>query len=262
MSKWKLEQWCVYATARIRYIPDRRAVYKELREHVNERCEHFRALGDSEEEAVERTLDAMGDAKEVALMLGKVHRPFWGYLYSAAVVLCLSLLIQFTVRVLLMPVDFADPSDVDSYFDSSYVGGQERVFYTEPGISTSCDGYTFTLSKAILWRTNLTEGDHETMETLTIRLDVSNPRPWEKKAEVMPWIWAEDSAGNYYYSVAEHNGDRHMISGNQHITGRFTVSYVMHLGWHLPENVEWVDLRYTRDGRDWTLRIDLTGGTS
>jgi len=260
MSKWKLEQWCLHATHLIRYPPDRKAVYRELRNHVNDRYESYRAQDAPEEDAVEKTLAAMGDAKEVALLLQKTHKPFWGYLYAIATSLCLALLIHFAVRVFLLPMDFADPSDVNQYFDSSYVGGHERVFYVEPDVSAACDGYTITLSKAVLWRTHVTGGDHETMEHLTFRLDVSNPLPWEKKANIMQWIWAEDSAGTYYSSSAENGDGDPMLYGNAYITGRFTNTYIMHIGWHLPEEVEWVDLHYTRDGRDWTLRIDLTGG--
>ena len=259
MSKWKLEQWCLHATHLIRYPPDRKAVYKELRLHVDDRYESYRAQGDSEEDAAEKTLSAMGDAREVALLLEKTHKPFWGYLYTIATALCLALLIQFAIEASLLSADFAKASEVNHYFDSSYVGGDERVLYAEPKVSASTDGYTITLSKVSMWRTYLTEGDHETMEHLTFRLDVTNPRPWEKPGDIMNWIWAEDSAGTHYYAPAEGNGSP-MFYGNQYITGRFTVSYVMHLGYHLPEGVEWVDLHYTRDGRDWNLRIDLTGG--
>ena len=260
MSKWKLEQWCLHATHLIRYPPDRKAVYRELRNHVNDRYESYRAQGDTEEDAAEKTLSAMGDAKEVALLLQKTHKPFLGYLYSIATALCLALLIHFAVRLFLMPVEFADPPEVNSYFSSSYIGGDEQVLYAEPKVSASTDGYTITLSKVSMWRTYLTGGDHETMEHLTFRLDVTNPRPWVKRGNIMQWIWAEDSAGTHYYAPIESGSGDPMFYGNQYVTGRFTNTYIMHLGSHLPEGVEWVDLHYTRDGRNWTLRIDLTGG--
>lgn len=260
MSKWKLEQWCLHATHLIRYPPDRKAVYKELRQHADDRYEGYLARGESEEDAAEKTIAAMGNAKEVALLLQKTHKPFWGYLYAIATAVCLGLLLNLVIQLFLVPAEYADAAQVNHYFDSSYVGGDEQVLYAEPKVSASTDGYTITLSKVSLWRTYMTEGDRETMESLFFRLDVSNPRPWAARGNIMQWIWAEDSLGNYYYSHAENFGGAHQIYGDQHVTGLITTTYIMHAGWHLPEGVEWLDLRYTRDGRDLTLRIDLTGG--
>lgn len=262
MSKWKLEQWCLHATHLIRYPPDRQAVYKELRQHADDRYEGYLAQGETEETAADKTLSAMGDAGEVAVLLEKTHKPFWGYLYTIATAFCLALLLHLVIQLFLAPEGFANPSQVNQYFDSSYVGGDERVLYAEPNVSASSDGYTVTLSKVSMWRTYLTEGDRETMESLFFRLDVSNPRPWAAKGNIMQWIWAEDNLGNRYAPHAENIGGAHQIYGNQYVTGLITTTYIMHAGWHLPEGVEWLDLRYTRDGRDLTLRIDLTGGDS
>ena len=79
MKHWKLTQWCVRATGRIRYSPDRAAVHEELRQHLDDRSDGFLAKGFSEEEAIEKTLDAMGDPAELAPLLAQIHKPFWGY---------------------------------------------------------------------------------------------------------------------------------------------------------------------------------------
>lgn len=264
MSKWKLEQWCVHATARIRYGPDRKEVYKELREHADERFDHFRAQGNSEEDAVDRTLNAMGDATEVAVMLEKVHRPFWGYLYSTAkyivLILAITCLCQLLGKAWENMYEYPTPSG--NYWSDDYVGGDRRVLNIQSGTSITCDGYTVTLTQASMWRTWLEEGDHDTMEHLYFQLEVTNPRPWAKAAEIMNWIWAEDSQGTHYYCYAEQLSSDHdcVLYGNRYETGPFTTVYEMHIGWRIPEGTEWIDLRYTRDGRDWTIRIDLTGG--
>ena len=61
MEHWKLTQWCTYAVSKIKYTPDRRAVYDELRQHLDDRCEDLLAQGMSKEEAAERAIELMGD---------------------------------------------------------------------------------------------------------------------------------------------------------------------------------------------------------
>ena len=265
MSKWKLEQWCVHATARIRYGPDRKAVYKELREHVDDRYENLLARNNTEVEAAEQTLAAMGDAREVSAMLEKVHRPFWGYLYSTAkyivLILAITCLCQLAGRVWENRYAYHAPSG--NYWSDDYVGGDRRVLHSQPGTSVTCDGYTIKLTRASMWRTDL-DYTNETLDHLYFQLEVTNPRPWAQPADIMNWIWAEDSRGTYYYSYAEKLldvSDQHKnFYGNYYQTGPFTAVYEMHIGWRIAEETEWIDLHYTRDGRNWTIRIDLTGG--
>ena len=82
MQHWKLGKWCNQAVRLIRYPPDRKEVFEELRQHVDDRSDLFLAQGFSQEEAVEKTLLAMGDADELAPQLAAIHRPFWGFAYS------------------------------------------------------------------------------------------------------------------------------------------------------------------------------------
>ena len=266
MSKWKLEQWCVHAVHRIRYGPDRKAVYKELREHVDDRYEHFREQGDPETDATEKTLSAMGDAWEVAALLEKAHRPFWGYLYTfakwAVILLAIVCLYQLLSRVWDNRYAYKKPPD-------EFVYGYQQVLSAHPDTTVTCDGYTITLTQASLWRKEVNYSDFDTLEELIVQLEITNPRPWSQPPSIVDWIWAEDSGGNHYYSYAEELPEyppdipKHKILQTASIrTNLFTTVYSLHIGYQLPESIEWIDLRYTRDGRDWTLRIDLTGGTS
>jgi len=267
MSKWKLEQWCVYAAHGVRYLPDRKQVYKELRQHVDDRYESFTARGEGEEEAVAHTLDAMGDAGEVSAMLALVHPPFWGYLYSTVkwIVILMACVCLLYLPYYLNHTHYYkfDRPKVEDWTDG-YIVGVEPVMYAEPGTSVTCDGYTVTLTNAALWRTPLKDSqDHDTLEYLAFQLEVTNPRPWAQTPDVMKWISAEDSNGNYHYAYKEafYIGLRdECFFGNSYRVDLFTTLYRMHMCWHLPEGTEWVDLHYNRDGRDWTIRIDLTGG--
>ena len=61
MKNWKLTNWCNVAVHKIRYGPDREAVFLELKQHLDERSDSFLAKGLSKTEATEKTLEVMGD---------------------------------------------------------------------------------------------------------------------------------------------------------------------------------------------------------
>ena len=83
---------------------------------------------------------------------------------------------------------------------------------------------------------------------------------WSEQADIGRWFWAEDSAGNYYYSFYEAYDSEKHVRGNNYRTGLFTETYEMWLSGYEGEDLQWVDLHYDRSGRDLVLRIDLTGG--
>ena len=109
MKNWKLTNWCQVATHTILYHPDRKAVCTELRQHVDERCDSFLEKGMEEKEAVAKTLEVMGNPYELAVILGKIHRPYWGFAYSISkalaiglAIFALALLVVNSVRILFV----------------------------------------------------------------------------------------------------------------------------------------------------------------
>lgn len=79
MSKW-LEQ----ATSKIEFTPDREAVRRELADHLQDRQSRYAARGLPPEEAEAAAVADMGDPVEVAEELGKLHAPWWGYLWRVS----------------------------------------------------------------------------------------------------------------------------------------------------------------------------------
>lgn len=75
-------QWLERATEKIEFEPDREAVRLELADHLQDRQERYAAKGLSPEEAETAALADMGDPADIAEELGKLHRPFWGYLWA------------------------------------------------------------------------------------------------------------------------------------------------------------------------------------
>lgn len=88
------ESWLYRATREIRFAPDREAVRQELRGHLADRVEALVEQGRPLPEAEEAAVEAMGDPEAVAAELGRIHAPWWGYLWRASrVVLVLAVVI-------------------------------------------------------------------------------------------------------------------------------------------------------------------------
>ena len=96
----KTRGWLDTATKGIRFGPDRRAVRKELADHLEDKhaalCRAFPDI--PPEEAEQRALDSMGDPAEIGRELARLHRPWLGYLWRASQVL-LALCLLWTISV-------------------------------------------------------------------------------------------------------------------------------------------------------------------
>ena len=75
------EYWLDTATGKIRFAPDRAAVRREFRDHLEDRMEAGRAKGLSPYEAESAATAAMGDPVALAEELGRIHSPWWGRLW-------------------------------------------------------------------------------------------------------------------------------------------------------------------------------------
>ena len=72
--------WLSAATSKIRFAPDRAAVYRELSGHLEDKIEANQAKGMAPYDAEQAATAAMGDPRELAEELGRLHAPWWGYL--------------------------------------------------------------------------------------------------------------------------------------------------------------------------------------
>lgn len=274
MNSKKFFNWCREAVSGIRYRPDRDAVHEELYCHLEDRYEAYLAQGMNPQEAEERTLLAMGSAREIAPQLASVHPPFWGYL----LVISRCILVLLTVLALILSVRFLRENDFwessfgmvypfhnyDAYADTFYQDTNEtsaRILYLEPECRIRTDGYTISATDAAWWKTTYTTGKEQ--EVFYVRLEVNNFAPWAEQPQAITMFWAEDSLGNRYYNRYEHmRSDQGYLGGGCRRTGLFTYTFELYLDNFVSQEAQWIDLRYNRDGRDLTLRIDLAGGVS
>ena len=75
------DYWLDTATSKIRFTPDRKAVRRELQDHLEDRMEAGKAQGLSPYEAETAATAAMGDPVALAEELGRIHSPWWGRLW-------------------------------------------------------------------------------------------------------------------------------------------------------------------------------------
>ena len=275
MVKLRFQAWYRRAVSKIIYIPDRIAAEQELKDHMEDCYEQLLAQGFSPEEAELRTVEAMGDADEVARQLAAVHRPFWGLLQQRSrkvLIIMIVLTALFLGGHLVDRYALANGYDTPKYANfnpytaTRYIddaGRYNRVFSSAPNTSIRSDGYTVTLTDVALWRHTYenTSGTVQEEETLYFQLKFFNPRPWAVHDDVSRWFWAEDDLGNYYsaFCQIESLSSPAVYSTSYH-TAPLTYIHDMYLSNYVSQDAQWIDLHYDRAGRDLTIRIDLTGG--
>ena len=151
MLNKRFDDWCRKATAKIRYGPDRRAVEKELKAHLEDRYEELTARGLSFEEATVKALESMGSAAEIAPQLGAIHRPWLGWIYSFVkfVGITTGLLAAFLVGVQLWQT--ARFYYGTEQFDSLPVNVENISFYCKPELTVEAEAIR-SASRRRQWR--------------------------------------------------------------------------------------------------------------
>lgn len=267
MQRFRLIAWCESATNLIRFGPDRKAVYQELMDHLQERRDAFMEQGLDEREATTKALDAMGDAKELAPQLAAIHRPFWGYFLRVARIILVILLVLSLkpIRNYIKDLHISDRPVLSSFdfFDAaSYTGDSGRTLLqlSQPDVSFSSDGSTFTLTDAIVYTTQ----SNDICMHVLIRQETL--LPWTEHDgyfthfSITGWFRARDSLGNIYKGFEEQkNPNAPTLYSWSVQSGLFAGTHECWINDLSPE-AKWVEIYYERDGRSYSLRVDLTGG--
>lgn len=205
------DSWLDTAVSGIRFGPDRRAVRAELAGHMEDREADLRRIFPDipPEEAQDRTLAAMGDPEELKQELARVHRPWLGYLWRAS---------QGLLAVLLLLVvwnwsgfgGLRSGGSIGNYREMRDMYGERfpnslsesapdwgQVLAVGEGIErVSAGGYTFSLRRASLLRTDI-EGGNCFYLAFTLRGE--GGVPWALLAEDLGrWVQVRDSRGRLY----------------------------------------------------------------
>ncbi len=242
--------WCQKATEKIRYGPDRRVVSQELMDHLEDHREALMEQGLTREEAERKALDSMGSAEAIASQLAAIHTPWLGYLSSF--IMFVAILTGLFAVYLTVSIcgSFLHTLISSSNFDSIPANHGSLDYYAKPNVSDSSDGYRFRITEV---------GYKKSVSTLYVELETIN-WPWMDWGGISRRVWAIDSNGNYYDSIAEAEYDdptRIHVDGGMS-SSMISLGHMKIVGFD--PDAQWVELHYDRDGRDIVLRIDLTGG--
>ena len=209
-------KWAERATAKIRFRPDREAVARELLEHIQDLLDHCGETGMGEEAAEAAALAAMGDPEAIAEELGRLHRPWLGYLWRvsqglllAAIGVCLVLC---AIRVFSNPRLYHLPGwEVYNHLAwraEAVIGepGEAEEYELIPSGLTSTGGYTIRAERAVLRRGG---GPAQEAPWWTLILYLHIDVGW--RGEELYWgpnVIAEvrDSAGNCYMDLMKPTG--------------------------------------------------------
>ena len=235
--------------AQIRFKPDRDAVYRELKDHLEDHYEDLLSQGFSPDKAQRLALEAMGAPEEIAPQLGAIHKPWLGYLYRVvkwvtipSFICALFLLISFAGCHIHSVISTAN-------YDSLREEAEGGTYY-HPNVSDKSDGYKFTVPEAAV---------NASGDTLFFELQAAY-WPWLSEPAIAHDIWAVDNNGNHYPSKREFMYDdvpKVNYQGGFYSQGFCALNMEIT---HFDKTAQWVELHYDRDGRNIVLRIDLTGG--
>lgn len=241
-------KWLEKATAKIRFGPDRRAVQRELEAHLDDAKECRTAAGLPEEEAEAAVLQAMGDPEAIAEELGRLHRPWWGYLWRASQIALAGAL---ALYILLLGV-WAERSNIWA-FPGMYLYHyltwepyevedilEEREIPCTAQIRTG--GYTIRAERAVLRKTSQTDPEW----TLYLTLDITMSR-WGEMLYVgsaVPSVRSSEGEVERYGALVE-----------EAVWGFWQKSEMIVFG--LSEDTEWLKLDFGSGVLRRTMRIDL-----
>ena len=250
MLNTKFDAWCSEATGKICYWRDRDAVSAELRAHLEDKYDALLASGMSAEEATKKTLESMGSPAEIALQLGRIHRPWLGYLYSLMKFLGISTGLLATGVLLLVFY-----GSLGNYFVSRqpYLPRvyENISYYCEPELSAYVDVYYIRIEEAAV-------GEYEEETKFFFQMKI-RWWPWMMETHAPNYLWAVDSLGNYYAPYSNRAYGQHHVNRHGYSGGGWEQNATMALE-QFDTDAQWVEICYDRDGRKMVFHIDLTGG--
>lgn len=262
LSKYK---WLAAATSKIRFPPDRKAVQQELAGHIEDLTDHYASKGLDAEAAEAAALEAMGDPEAIAPELGRIHRPWPGYLWwlsrglvIAAAVYCLLLFAQQIYR---------DPNGMLPYrllgweyydcltweFGINAAEGEQHVLIPDGRVTTG--GYTIRADRAAMRRT--AAGYWELLVYFRIAPNWRNEElDWS--ADTIAEI--RDSAGNVYGPYAPASDRFYYCGASMAAWGLGQKAALELCG--VPEKMEWIEARIGFGRLERIMHIDLKEETT
>lgn len=241
--------WLDTATKKIYFRPDRKAVRRELEAHL----EDLREASGLDEDAA---LKEMGDPEIIAEELGRLHRPWLGYLWRASQLALLGAAVMFCLVTVLLATgarrsDQSLPLANLFYYLRPEYGTMERLFdlpaleqrELPAGAVLRAGGYTIRNNRAVYRQVS---GEDGPQWDLYVDLAVTTSR-WEEPLDV----W------NVLSGVRTDRGDKAFRISGASVDWGFWQKYAIELK-DMPEDAAWVELDLGYGEWKRTLHFDLT----
>lgn len=254
----EMRAWVATATINIRFKPDREAVARELEEHIEDRYLDIQRIfpNMSEEEVLARTMKGMGDRYEIARELGRIHKPWLGYLWRfSQILLALAVFVSFA-SAMFYGIDRFGYETKEIYenwagyyrIDMEIFGNEvpedcRRLALYHPNAERRQGNCTISVPRAALYQ----EG--EEAPALYLEIELKFDYPWLKSLLPYSYLWAEDNLGNQYMTQG--------YATTGHEPSGLTWMYRCVILKDFPEGVDWLRFRYI-EGTDFDLKVDLT----
>lgn len=274
------DYWLDTATSKIRFTPDRKAVRRELQDHLEDRMEAGKAQGLSPYEAETAATAAMGDPVALAEELGRIHSPWWGRLWRLS---------QWALAIVLLATVFSAVPRLREYLQyqmydppfpfSAEEGSYTREYYADytkeirvPKVwdidgSVELGHYRFTVSGAWVEEWTVSGDDPYPVRQLVITLKASTWRFWEPlnggQSMILENLAADDGGKVYYYGMDPPAEEEEPLSlfcetfqRGSSTWLRVELNQTQELDdWSVPD---WVDIPVGYGGD--VLRVDLSKG--
>ncbi len=243
-------EWLDAATAKIRFRPDRKAVRRELEAHLEDLREAS-GLGEA------AALGALGDPGEIAEELGRIHRPWMGYLWRASQLALIGAAAMYCLVLALLAArpgySYRALPGMDLYNFLREDAGTAESLCGQPAIEErelsagtvlKTGGYTIRNGRSVY---RLVSGQDGPQWHLYIDLNVTMSR-WEEPLD----CWRIISGFRTDAGRVE-KGDCSRVS----VDWGFWQKCAFELS-DFPEDAEWVELDFGYGELKRTLHIDLT----
>jgi len=278
LTQSNIHRWLETATARILFRPDRETVRRELEGHLLDRQERYLARGMAEDEAAKAAVADMGDPEALAVELGRIHRPWWGWLWQASrVLLALCLVfalfaaVSSTATMQGIPPLFARAPEATA-LDASAVTGPyswetEILEVCRPEGSTKLGPYR--VSAPLAWLEDCRQYDSQgwvTTDThrLVLCLRFTTGQIWLPGSIYFHQLfihrdrWAEDSLGQRYSYYQPPPG---RLEGEAYSYGLGEVWFKLYLYPRERTMPQWIKVPVGLGGDELTINL-VTGGVS
>ena len=254
--------WVEEATRKISFGPDRAAVGRELLGHIQDLQEKYEAQGLSPYDAEMRATEDMGNPSAIADDLGRLHRPYPGWLWrlsqwTLGILLAWAVItgIGYVRNLLEYPAAEAElPQLPEKVETRTYADGGVRTFRLmdswDIGGSVDLGGYRFTVPLAYLQeRTYEGPEDYTPLQyELTVCLRASSWRFWEPISAAQYMILSHDAAdsdgtryGRWEPGLFSEETHRHYFCST-YADGPLAVWYEIQLDIQDGEMPDWVDI--------------------